>query len=83
MIHEAALKDTLLALAKQNKANYEAISLLTDEIVALRETVRHLDPTFDDVLGEQRRKHSGAEIRSAAIGLIDAIIRRLKAGEVC
>jgi hypothetical protein len=70
-------------LAEQNKSNYVMISSILDEVAALRETVRGLDPTFDEVLAQKRAEHSTADIAVSVIGLSDAIIQRLKDGYVC
>ena len=59
MVNESKLKETLLYLAEDNRTNYIMIASLVNEVAALRETVRALDPTFGDVL-EQRRDESEA-----------------------
>jgi hypothetical protein len=85
MINENALKEHLLALAEEDKKNYLIISTILNELRALRETVRGLDPTFSEVL-ESRRKEAAKEtapIVAETIHLYDEIIRRLKAGDVC
>jgi hypothetical protein len=85
MINESALKDALLALAEQNKTQYIMLSSVLNEVAALRETVRGLDPTFSEVL-EDRRKQSQEDTREVflqALRLMNEIIHRLQAGEVC
>jgi ABC-type nitrate/sulfonate/bicarbonate transport system ATPase subunit len=85
MIKEKALKDHLLALAERDKTNYLMISGILDELAALRETVRGLDPTFAEVL-ENRRKEAAkqtAPVVKETVRLLNEIIQRLKAGEVC
>jgi ABC-type protease/lipase transport system fused ATPase/permease subunit len=56
-----------------------------NELTALRETVRGLDPTFADVI-EQKRKEAEArgsvEVARVLAG-IDEMIERLKNGYVC
>ncbi len=85
MINEVALKDALLALAQQSKTHYIAFSSVLNEVAALRETVRGLDPTFSEVLETKRLEsaQAQAEIVKITIRLHDEIIGRLKAGEVC
>jgi hypothetical protein len=85
MINEEALRDALLALAEQHKTNYLMLSALMNEIAALRETVRGLDPTFTEVLEDRRAKsqEAGREILREQIMFFDQIISRLKNGEVC
>jgi ABC-type uncharacterized transport system ATPase component len=85
MINENALRDVLLALAEQQKTHYVMVSSVLNEVDALRETVRALDPTFADVL-EQKRLEA-AQKQAATVTIVihqfDEILRRLKAGEVC
>jgi hypothetical protein len=83
VINESALKDALLALAEQNKVQYAMISLVLDEVAALRETVRGLDPTFSEVLEQKRKESSTAQERVAVLRSMNEIIQRLKDGEVC
>jgi hypothetical protein len=83
VINEPALKDALLALAEQNKVQYAMISLVLDEVAALRETVRGLDPTFSEVLEQKRKESSTAQERVAVLRSMNEIIQRLKDGEVC
>ena len=85
MINELALRDALLALAEQSKTQYLMFSAVLNEVAALRETVRGLDPTFSEVL-EDRRKQSQEDTREIVLltlRLLDGIIARLKGGEVC
>ena len=83
MINENALRDALLALAEQNKLQYVMASAILDEVAALRETVRGLDPTFDDVLAQKKQEHSTAQEQVTVLRLLNEIIRRLESGEVC
>jgi cation transport regulator ChaC len=83
VINETALKDALLALAEQCKTQYLGLSIVIDEIAALREAVRGLDPTFSEVLAQKRKEAASDDIRRAAIRQFDEIIERLRAGEVC
>jgi hypothetical protein len=83
MINENALRDALLALAEQNKMNYLLASTILDEVAALRETVRGLDPTFDEVLAQKKEENSTAQEQKAVFQFLNEIIRRLKNGEVC
>jgi hypothetical protein len=83
MINENALRDALLALAEQCKTQYLGLSLVIDEVAALRETVRGLDPTFSEVLEQKRKESTSDDIRKVAIRQLDGIIQRLTDGEVC
>ena len=60
------------------------LSSLLNEVVALRETVRALDPAFSEVL-ESRRKESQESNAGNVAALVDSydqIIERLKAGQI-
>jgi hypothetical protein len=85
MINENALRDALLALATDGRSNYVMISSVLNEVTALRETVRGLDPTFAEILEKKRQAaaQSDAEVVKAVIFQYDEIIRRLTSGEVC
>jgi hypothetical protein len=85
MINENALRDTLLACVQALKNQHEMISSILNELVAVRETVRGLDPTFADVLAQKQieaaRKQAPA-LRQI-IGNYEEIIRKLGDGYVC
>jgi hypothetical protein len=85
MINENALRDALLALATDGRSNYVMISSVLNELAAIREIVRGLDPTFAHILDQKRQEagQSDAESASAVIARYDEIIRRLYDGEVC
>lgn len=85
MVNESALKDTLLALATSNRTNYIMFTSVLNELAALRETVRGLDPTFSDVMENRRaaEAESGSEIVRSVIAGHDQIIQRLTDGYVC
>jgi len=85
MINENALRDALLALATYGRSNYVMISSVLNELAAVREIVRGLDPTSTDTLDQKRQEaaQSEAESARAVIARYDEIIRRLYNGEVC
>ena len=85
MINENALRDALLALATDGRSNYVMISSALNELAAVREIVRGLDPTSTDALDQKRQEaaQSDAESARAVIARYDEIIRRLYDGEVC
>jgi hypothetical protein len=83
MINERALRQTLVWLTEQAKLHHEILSCVMDEVAALRQTVRGLDPTFDDVFRERKADFSSAGMRQVAEQEFDDLIRRLKGGEVC
>jgi hypothetical protein len=84
-MNEPALRDTLIMLAMDAKTNFTMIASLTNEVAALRESVRGLDPTFVEVL-EQKRDESevrGEEIIQRVLLGYDALIQRLTSGQGC
>jgi len=83
VINENALRDALIAFVEQQKGAYLMIYSILGEVAALRETVRALDPTFDDALAEKRKENSTSPKLLAVLQGCNEIIRRLKAGEVC
>jgi hypothetical protein len=83
MINENALRDVLIVLLQQVKIQHEVLSRVMDEVAALRQTVRGLDPTFDDVFRERKSDLSSVAMRKAAAQQFDDLIRRVNDGEVC
>ena len=85
MINENALRDALLALATDGRSNYVMISSVLNELAAIREIVRGLDPTFAHILDQKRQgaAQGDAESVRVVIARYDEIIRRLYNGEVC
>jgi hypothetical protein len=82
VIHDENLKQTLIGLTTHCRSLYENVSLLLEEVAALRDTVRGLDPTFDEVFAKRKSDISAAEIRRAGLRQYDEIIRQLKEGSV-
>jgi hypothetical protein len=85
MINESALRGILVHLTKRQKAIYQSLTATMGEAASLRETVRALDPTFDDVLAQKREEfHSKlSEIFQSDMKHYDDLIRVPEAGEVC
>ena len=83
MTKDSVLKDALLALASEQKAQYVMVSAISAELTALKETVRGLDPTFAEVLEPRRQAaaEAQADIVQAVIRQFDSILRRI--GEIC
>jgi hypothetical protein len=85
MINESQLKDVLMGLAMENRSAFIMTNAVLNELTALRETIRGLDPTFADVIEQKRIE---AEARGAAqvarvLAGIDEMIESLKNGYVC
>lgn len=78
MVDESLLRDTLVQLAIGVKKNYLMLSATLDELAAVRETVRGLDPTFSDVLQERQQKQAQEqyEIVSMQAKRLDALIEQ-------
>jgi hypothetical protein len=83
MINESKLRDTLIILAENVRKHHEILSLAMDEVAALRETVRGLDPTFDDVFRNRKADLSSVEFRRQSDEIFGALIQLLKNGAVC
>jgi hypothetical protein len=85
MINEANLKDTLLSFATENRTQYIMLTSILNELVALRETVRGLDPTFGDVMRERQEQaaQTGVELNQSILAGYDLIIQKLTEGHVC
>jgi hypothetical protein len=56
MVNEPELKSALLSLVEVLKSHTEKLFSLEIELAAVRESVRALDPTFDDALAQKREK---------------------------
>ena len=85
MINETALRETLVVLAMQLKENHIAIFSALGELASLREAVRGLDPTFEEVI-EKTRKETREKMRvdfQSHLQVYDSLIQQLKAGGVC
>ncbi len=85
MVDESELREVLIDLAELNKKLYEAVIRAFNEIGAIRETVRALDPTFADVLSEKREYYQGATDRLSLeiASECEAIVQKLKDGRIC
>ena len=87
MINEIALRDTLVALAKQQLTQYESYALLSEQVAALQETVRGLDPPFDDVLAQKQAHRAETSSSRLTVPVVRVqlveIVRQLKNGLVC
>jgi len=53
------------------------LSAIADEVAALRETVRSLDPAFDEVLASNRESQS-SQAAQQVVHLLDEAIQKLK-----
>jgi hypothetical protein len=78
MINEAILKDVLIASLAQNKMVYAMVSVALDEVAALQETVRALDPTFSETLEAKRVENSTSAERVALLQSMNVLIRKVE-----
>jgi hypothetical protein len=85
MINDDALRETLIALAEQQEMHYKLHTAIIQELAALRDTVKALDPTFWETLQANRRlrEQENLETVAAVSRGLEETIRRLKAGLVC
>jgi hypothetical protein len=83
MLNETALREVLLVLTEHAKTQQDVLSHVMDEVAALRETVRGLDPTFDEVFRSRKSDLSSVQLRQLAAEQYADLIRQLKSGLVC
>lgn len=85
MLNEKALRETLLNLVRIIKSQTEVYASLTIELAATKETLRALDPSFDDTLTKKRHLVEQSISLSVVglIGTLDLLTQRLTSGEVC
>ena len=76
-IDASKLRDTLVLLAAEQKKFYLMLSAALNELAAVRETVRGLDPTFSDVL-EKRQPNlaeKSAEVHAAQVNILNGLYK--------
>jgi hypothetical protein len=76
MINLLLLRDTLVLLATEQKKLYLMLSAKLNELAAVRESVRGLDPTFSDVFQErqQRSAQESDEVVAAQVRILDELL---------
>lgn len=77
MVNETVLLESLVALTNVCKAQMVMFSGMSREVAALRDTVRSLDPTFDEVF-ESKYGNLPDEAARQVTQLLDAAILQLK-----
>lgn len=77
MVNEAHLLEAMIALTDLCKAQCIMISGIARQVAALRETIRPLDPTFDEVF-EQKYENLPDEALQKVIRMLDASVQKLK-----
>jgi hypothetical protein len=78
MVNEPVLLDTLLSLLQHTRNQLLFNVASSSELVALRNSVRGLDPTFDEVLKQKQSEIPSLENAREIIAPIDEAIARLK-----
>jgi hypothetical protein len=85
VINESELRSVLIALIMEHRSAFVMSAAVLNELTALRETVRGLDPTFAEVI-EQKRKEAearGVESVARVLSGFDEMIQRMNSGQVC
>jgi hypothetical protein len=80
MINESELQETLIILVAFCKKTFDFSLQTLNELAAVRESVRGLDPTFSDVLSGHRKYYTESE-RATADQILedyDDLSRRLR-----
>jgi len=79
MINEQVLKETLIALVELNKKATATSIIALNQIAAIRETVRPLDPAFSDVFSDKKTYYEGAtdQLSAEIKEEYDSLIQRL------
>jgi len=80
MINERNLKEALITLAEIMKTQMEMTASAMTELAAVRETVRALDPTFDDNLLAKRQQALAATLPAFAgsVDTLNFLVEKLK-----
>jgi hypothetical protein len=81
-INEPILRDALVTLAEQCRAQYLELAATITEVAALHKTMQEMQPRFLDMLTEQKENLASNQKTAAAIRGFDEIIRRLKTDSI-
>jgi rubrerythrin len=84
-INETNLRQALIVFATSLKAQHTMIASVLAELVSLREAVRGLDPTFEEVIERTRKEtfQKIAEDTQSHLREYDSLIQLLKDGGIC
>ena len=87
MINENALREVLISLATHSLTQYETHAVMVQEVMALRQTIRELDPkceaTFLRKQAALASEPSTTSIRLTAEAGLGELIRKAKVETVC
>lgn len=81
MVNETELKEILIGLVSLNRKVNKMTQQALNEVAAVRESIRPLDPAFAEVLGQKRAYYEGAtnQLSSEISQEYDSLIERLDA----
>jgi hypothetical protein len=83
-MNEKAVREAFVQMLTVTKILTELVASSMAETAAVRESVRGLDPTFDDTFAEKRRLalQKVLPLLAKPIDYIDGLTRRIEAGEI-
>ena len=84
MLNEQGVKDAIVELLEVAKTQTELLASTMAELAAVRDAIKPLDPTFDDnfVVRRQAALQRVLPMLSVPIGRIDALVQRIRSGEI-
>jgi hypothetical protein len=82
MVKDTEQREVLLELLVLAKKTFEMAQNALNEVAAVREAVRGLDPTFTDVLTQKRTIYRGTSLTTLdeMTAQFESIFQRVKAG---
>jgi hypothetical protein len=84
MAKQGAVEEAFVELLTVIKFQTEQLAALMAETSAIRDSIRALDPTFEDTFAERRRQayQKMLPLLAKPIDYIDGLTRRIQAGEI-
>lgn len=84
MKNEEAVKEAFVQMLTVTKILTELVASAMAETTAVRDSIRALDPTFDDTFAERRllALQKMLPLLAKPIDYIDGLTRRIEAGEI-
>jgi hypothetical protein len=79
-MNDAELREALIELAVLGKKTYEMAHTALEEVAAIREVVRPLDPAFTDLLPEKQKyyRDSTQRVRQEIVDQFESIVQRVR-----
>jgi len=83
-MNEKAVREAFVQMLTVTKILTEMVASAMAETAAVRDSVRALDPTFDDTFAEKRQLalQKVLPLLATPIDYIDGLTRRIQAGEI-